>query len=151
MFYHLDSLLIHCWFIVLHMCIAMNKYYILLPTNIPPYSSSHTTYDKWTHHVHISIKESDRFRDDGIGHINHHLDDGTCSLLVGNVLEDKAQFLVSVGRAYGDDEVRYVSYVSNLEYDACDVSLLYLMTIMFYIVYFMYRWWVFCVIDNMCG
>jgi len=93
--------------------------------------------------VHISIKESDRFRDDGIGHINHHLDDGTCSLLVGNVLEDKAQFLVSVGRAYGDDEVRYVSYVSyvsNLEYDACDVSLLYLMTIMFYIVYFMYRW-----------
>ena len=32
--------------------------------------------------------------------------------------EDKARFLEVVGRAFGDDEVCYVSYVLGLEYDA---------------------------------
>jgi len=48
--------------------------------------------------------ESNRFRNDGLGHIKHHLNDGACSLLAGNVLEDKAPFLAVVGRAFGDDE-----------------------------------------------
>ena len=62
--------------------------------------------------------------------------------------EDKARFLEVVGRAFGDDEVCYVSYVLGLEYDAHDVSSFYLM-MMFIILCFLFKKMVsiLCVID----
>ena len=54
--------------------------------------------------------------------------------------EDKPSFLAVVGRAFGDDEVRHVSYVLGLEYDAYDVSSLSYDHVYIYIVYFVYRW-----------
>lgn len=60
--------------------------------------------------------------------------------------EDKAPFL-AVGRAFGDDEV---CFVSDLEYDAFDVSSFYLM-MMFIILCFLFTKMVsiLCVIDYM--